>query len=462
MPFGLCNAPATFERLMETVLADLTWKICLVYLDDIIVYGRTFEEEVQRLKEVFTRLREVKLLMNPKKCSFFRNEVAYLGHVVSSQGVKTDPEKISAGFSRIARPLHRLTEEKMDFVWTEECQEAFEELKRRLEETPVLAYPWMDADFVLDTDASNFAIGAVLSQIQNGEERVIAYFSKTLGKAERNYCVTRKELLDRARHCGSLAQVFGRKQVISRYGVPLELHSDQGRSFESSIFKELMKMLGIKKTRTTPLHPQSDGLVERMIRTLLQYLSQFVSEHQKDWDEWIPTFLLAYRTSRHKTTGLTPSMVFMGRELRLPLDLLRGTSPSALTDEKTYVEEYRARLAETHNFVRERLRICSNKAKSWYDSRARPISFAQGEKVWLYNPKRTKGKCPKLQFDWEGPYEVVQRLNDLIYRIVRSPRKKLRIVHVNRLARFDSRTTNLKKSKDNDRHSSPKKRTCRR
>ncbi|GBN71182.1 Retrovirus-related Pol polyprotein from transposon 297 [Araneus ventricosus] len=223
MPFGLCNAPATFERLMETVLLGLSSEACLVYLDDIIIVGRTFEEHLNNLRKVFHRLQKANLKLNLKKCRFFQKEVPYLGHVISAEGVKTDTEKIKAvvdwprpetvldlrsflglctyyrrfvkSFSTIARPLHKLAEAKSNFNWTEECEKSFNSLKHSLTSSPILTYPRTDKDFILDTDASNEGIGAVLSQNIRNEERVIAYFSKSLGKPERNYCVTRKELL---------------------------------------------------------------------------------------------------------------------------------------------------------------------------------------------------------------------------------------------------------------------------
>ncbi|GBM71467.1 Retrovirus-related Pol polyprotein from transposon 297 [Araneus ventricosus] len=223
MPFGLCNAPETFERLMETVLRGLSSEACLVYLDDIIIVGRTFEEHLNNLRKVFQRLQKANLKLNLKKCRFFQKEVTYLGHVISAEGVKTDPEKIKAvvdwprpetvhdlrsflglctyyrrfvkNFSTIAKPLYKLTEAKSNFNWTEECEKSFNSLKQALTSSPILTYPRTDKDFILDTDASNEGIGAVLSQNIGNEERVIAYFSKSLGKPERNYCVTRKELL---------------------------------------------------------------------------------------------------------------------------------------------------------------------------------------------------------------------------------------------------------------------------
>ncbi|MBJ5579749.1 hypothetical protein JGG64_23060 [Salmonella enterica subsp. enterica serovar Derby] len=161
--------------------------------------------------------------LSPKKCQFFQKETCYLGHVISADGIKTDPTKIRAistwpvpkdvhelrsflglcsyyrrfmkGFSVTAAPLHRLTESKEKFVWTGSWQEAFNKLKEALSSAPVLAYSQPDQPFILDTDASNTGIWAVLSQVQDGQEKVIAYFSKSLSETERNSCVTRKELL---------------------------------------------------------------------------------------------------------------------------------------------------------------------------------------------------------------------------------------------------------------------------
>ena len=222
MPFGLCNAPATFERLRESVLRGLTYEACLVYLDDVIVIGCTFQEQMYNLRKVFQRLREAHLKLNPEKCQLFQKEVRYLGHIVSPSGVTTDPEKLEAvkswprpndkhqlrsflvlctyykrfisGFADIAKLLTRLTEEKRIFEWSTETETAFQALKEALCTAPVLVYPHPGEKFIVDTDASNVGIG-VLSQVQDVSERVIAYFSKTLSKAERNYCVTRRELL---------------------------------------------------------------------------------------------------------------------------------------------------------------------------------------------------------------------------------------------------------------------------
>ena len=115
------------------------------------------------------------------------------------------------------------------------------------------------------------------------------------------------------------------KELVSRFGVPVELHSDQGRNFESRVFQEMCRILGIKKTRTTPLHPQSDGMVERYNRTIEHQLAIFVEENRRDWD--IPLLLMAYRTVTHEATGVTPAKLMRDRQLRLPVDLLTEAAP---------------------------------------------------------------------------------------------------------------------------------------
>ena len=225
LPFGLTSAPARFERLMEKVLLGLHWKTALLYLDDVIVFSSDIDTHLERLAEVLDRLRSAGLKLKPSKCELLKTHVKYLGHVVSADGVATDPEKVKDveewpepvckndvrrfigtvgyyrryidNFATIAKPLTKLTTklEEPNFHWGPDEAEAFRILKTKLITAPILGYPDVTGTFMLDTDASHCGVGAVLSQIQGPQERVLAYYSKSLSPAEHNYCVTRKELL---------------------------------------------------------------------------------------------------------------------------------------------------------------------------------------------------------------------------------------------------------------------------
>ena len=241
MPFGLCNAPATFQRLMQSAMSQHIFRILLVYLDDLLVYSDTFDKHLESLSTVFQRLREVGVKLNPNKCGFAKAEVAFLGHRISADGIATDPEKTRAvmdfptpqtlrdvrsfvglasyyrrfvkGFASIARPLHSLisaVHEKhhkdhkkgerkpLKELWTKECDSAFRTLRNALSEPPVLAYADYSSEFILETDACQEGLGAILSQKdKDGRVRVIAYASRTVRAAEvkANYSALKLELL---------------------------------------------------------------------------------------------------------------------------------------------------------------------------------------------------------------------------------------------------------------------------
>ena len=775
MPFGLTGAPSTFERLMEQVLSGLQFKTLLIYIDDVIIYSKSVEEGLTRLETVFQRFRSSNLKLKAKKCLFFQREVTYLGHKVSDKGIETDPSKLSAvkdwpqpktvgevssfvgfcsyyrkfiqDFAKIANPLHKLTEKKQKvFNWTEECTLAFQKLKEHLISAPILAYPNAPDEFILDTDASDFSIGAVLSQIQDGHEKVIAYASKSLTKPERNYCVTRRELLavvffvkhfkhylygkrfrlrtDHAslkwlfrfkepegqiarwlemlgsyqfdiqhragklhsnadalsrlpcRQCGRIDQVevqavtrsqakhekidedfyetdknttenqneqtsdepwlqiwntetilknqeddaiigqmlrlkngaqakpnwnevskyspqlkaywflwdqlhvrnqilyrrwetkqvvwqlvlpfVMRKQIlqelhasptgghlgehkilakvrqryfwhdmkndvklfcqqctncaqkkppakknkaplgqyligaplervaldivgpfprsdsgnkyvlvlgdyftkwmeayplrnieaqtvaetfvhefVSRFGVPQELHTDQGTQFQSRVMNEICKILGIHKTRTTPFHPMSDGLVERFNRILESMLSLCVKTNQRDWDKFVPLVTMAYRSTPQESTQVSPNMLLFGHEINLPVDLMVGCpNESETLSEHDYVSDLRERLEIAHDYARRHLQSSANRQKKYYDIKMSGEPYQTGDFVWLYTPVKKVGVSPKLQKFWDGPYLVLERLSDAVYRIQQSEKSIPKVVHFDRIKKY--------------------------
>lgn len=788
MAFGLCNAPATFERLMEKVLHGLSWKVCLVYLDDIIVFSKDFQGQLENLRKVFERLKFANLKLSPKKCCLFQSKVSFLGHIVSKDGVSTDPEKIKAvqewpvpknvkdvrsflgltsyyrrfihHYAEKAKPLHQLTEKNKQFIWSEDCQNSFETLKAALIQAPILAYPSQNDHFILDTDASNYGMGAVLSQMQEGCEKVVCYFSKAFSGPQRKYCVTRRELLAivlsikhfhhylygrkftvrtdhgalrwllhfknpegqmarwleilsaydieivhragrshqnadslsrhpcfsaKCKHCQqtemkeinyslidpesqqeelnhsavqnnvhqvttrakkefnnkpcssetpdsmipipneklvelqtkdpnlsiimewkknsqkpewqyvapfnevvkyywqrweslliqneilyykwesdsgkdfnlkivipqdlkalvlehlhnsvigghlgikkTLSKVQARyfwyhlrsdvknwcskcdscaskknprkkyraplktynvgapferiaidilgplprtkqgnkyllvvgdyfskwleaiplrnqeattvasklvERIISVFGVPLSIHSDQGSNFESEVFQELCKLLGITKTRTTPLRPQSDGMVERANRTIENMLTAFVSENQNDWDEYIYLLMLAYRSSEHESTGFSPYQMVFATQPTLPIDIILG-KPETNDNQvfhTEYIELLRQKLDKIHDWARRNLNLSSKNMKRRYDYQSNAQVYKVGDPVWLYNPTRTKGRCPKLQKPWVGPFTIIHKISDILFRVQKSPHSKPKVVHHDRL-----------------------------
>ena len=264
MAQGLCNAPATFQRVMHLVLRGLTWNRALVYLDDIIVLGKSFGESLENLEIVLQRIRAHNLKLKPKKCQLFRTEVHFLGRTVSREGVAITNDHVECvlrwpvprdqheierllGFVNYHRdflpslastlaPLYALTKKGIAFDWTEECQAAFQKVKDLLVHAPVLAYPNNDDPYVLDTDASNIAVAAALYQVQQGQERAISFASLSLTPAQKKYCTTRKELL--------AVVVFTRRFRHYLLGRPFLVRTDHGSLAWLCRFKNPSGQLG--------------------------------------------------------------------------------------------------------------------------------------------------------------------------------------------------------------------------
>jgi hypothetical protein len=196
---------------------------CLAYLDDIICFSATMEEHAQKLRKIFERLEQANFKIQPEKCVFATDTVEYLGHICTPLGIRPDPRKVQAiveypvpktvrdirsfiglagyyrrhvpNFAKFAQPLTNLTKKNVPFIWTKEQQEAFTELKRVLSTEPLLIYPDFSQPFIVACDASTKALGAILSQVHDGEEKPVAYCSRQLNSAEAKYSVTELELL---------------------------------------------------------------------------------------------------------------------------------------------------------------------------------------------------------------------------------------------------------------------------
>ena len=273
MPFGGMNAPATFQRLMQQVLGSQYNKNVFCYLDDILVTGETWAELMEELQEVFRKLRGANLKLKLKKCEWGKTHIEYLGHMLEHDGYTPNQKKVQAivekqrpktmkelrgligmfGFyakfiphyTELMRPLHHLLKEKTysPAKWNTDCQESLEKLKKAITEAPVLAFPNQELPFKLYADASAEAIGAVLTQIQKGEEHPIAYYSRALNKSEINYSNTDRECLAclaALRHFYAI--LYGCKvTVYSDHMAAVWLHRQENPTKRAAIFQDHLR-----------------------------------------------------------------------------------------------------------------------------------------------------------------------------------------------------------------------------
>ncbi|KAL6476359.1 hypothetical protein MHYP_G00148580 [Metynnis hypsauchen] len=684
MPFGLCNAPGTFQRLMERMFGDCHYQSVLLYLDDVVVFSATVEQHLERLEEVFARLQMQKLKVKLSKCHFFQHQVSYLGHVVSAEGVATDPAKIEVvkgwecplhlaelrsflgfasyyrrfveGFSKLAAPLHHLVGKltgprrkgktpkiSLATAWSEDCEQAFQSLKAKLTSAPVLAYADFNKPFILEVDASHGGLGAVLSQEQDGklgavEQRwasQLASFNFNIkyrpGKSNQNADALSRQYMERfavgtgvppqlalvsgnEQPNGSRAQCSevvafpgrlpqdlsllqkadpvikpvwkfyserhhptaeeretlsstsrallrqwdrliekegllyrsvhppgggpeyfqlllpqclqeeilnsvhndhghqgtertlqllrgrcfwpnmaqdverwchqcqrcmlgkavqpkvrpywgtlqalepneilaidftvlepatdGRENVLvmtdiftkytqavptkdqrastvaqalvqnwfHRFGPPARIHSDQGRNFESALIRQLCKLYGVQKSRSTPHHPQGNGQCERFNRTLHDLLRTLPVDQKKHWPRHLPQLTFAYNTTPHQTTGRTPYFLMFGCHPRLPVDFLLGLGEN-LQSEGTldeWIERHQQSLRLVHEHVRQRSEELARRRNRNHNDQVNDCGFKEGQLVYLRNHAPGRNK---IQDHW----------NSCVYRVVRSP-----------------------------------------
>lgn len=678
LPFGLKTAPSTFQRMMNNVLSGLTGSRCFVFLDDVVLYASSLEEHDLKLREVFERMRKNTLKLQPDKCEFLRREVNYLGHVISENGVKPDPRKIEAVekfpvptttkqlkgflglagyyrrfvpmFSKIAAPLHKLLKKDIKYEWGSAQENAFQSLKQKLMREPILQYPDFSKEFVVTTDASNDGVGAVLSQGQIGKDLPIAYASRSLNKAEKNYSTTEKELLaivwgikhfrpylygrkfkvvsdhrpltwimnikdpgsrlirwrllleeydyeivfkkgslntnadalsravytvkkenddlmnrdnleingplsaeddegdekikvdeasrkailyefhdspigghrgmnktyeaikdkyywpnmkkeieEYVKRCKSCqlnkllkpkrkapmvitttakrpfekcamdivgpvvdsdqgnkyiltfqdelskfmvgipmpnqeAETVAKQfvsEVILKYGTPSELLTDQGSNFLSELFKNVCKLLKIRKVQTTAFHPESNGGLERSHRVLAEYLRHYVQEDQRNWDLWVPYAMFVYNTTIHTSTGYTPFELLFGHKAEIPSALKSRPEIQYAYDD--YANELKSRLQTSHEIARQKLIKHKEKSKEYFDKKTETCIFKPGDLVLLYDETVRRGRSKKLSNKWIGPYEIIQA--DNVNAVIKKGRKTQK-VHVNRLKPF--------------------------
>ena len=226
------------------------------------------------------------------------------------------------------------------------------------------------------------------------------------------------------------------EQMFCRFSPPDQLHSDQGRQFESKLLQEVCKIFHIKKTRTTPYHPQCDGQVERFNRTLLHMLSTTLKDYPVDWEEQLPKVCMAYNTSIHASTGYSPFYLMFGRKPKLPIDLLYPTKRGCDATVSEYASDLRCSLETAFGHVRHQLQTKHKQRKEYYDKKVHGDPYCVDDMVWLHNTTIPKGGSKKLHHPWSGPYRVVTKITDNDYRIESTDdRKQTLVVHFNGLKR---------------------------
>jgi hypothetical protein len=223
---------------------------------------------------------------------------------------------------------------------------------------------------------------------------------------------------------------------VSRFGVPLQLYTDQGSNFESKLLSEICELLTIEKTHATSMRAQANGVVERFNRTLVSMISKYCQESQKQWDKLLPILMMAYRSSSHSSTKISPNKMVYGRNVTLPMAAAIGRPITERNKTETvddYVNELRTNLECIHDFARKNIGKSFEYQKRHYDTNARQRNYYAGQCVWLHDPTRHKGVCSKLINKWKGPYLITKVLDDIVCLVKRSKLMKPKAYHIDRL-----------------------------
>ncbi|GKV27101.1 hypothetical protein SLEP1_g36308 [Rubroshorea leprosula] len=467
MPFGLSNAPSTFMRLMNQVFRLFIGKFVVVYFDDILVYSKNGQEHLDHLRQVFEVLREQKLYANLKKCSFITTSVTFLGYIITAQGIKMDPSKIDAivnwptptsmhdvrsfhglasfyrrfikNFSSIVAPItDSLKGDK--FSWSGKAQRSFEELKRKLTKTSVLALPNFDLMFEVDCDASNVGIGAVLSQ----EGRPIAFFSEKLNDTKLKYSTYDKEFYAIVRALEHWSHYLFSKEFIlhSDHEALKHLNSQQKISHRHAAWSEFLQAYPfLLKYKSGVQNRVADALSRRhaLLTSLQMKVTRFevIKELYEDdpdfsniWQatpnqafqqyhrqqDYLFKAEFAYNNSSNQATGKCPFEVVYGMRPLSPLDL----APLPTSRQFSVDAEQRAKeIKKLHEEVREKLQRQTIRYKAHHDKHRKKVVYKEGDWVWIHLRKERFPNRPnvKLSPRADGPFQIVEKINDNAYKI---------------------------------------------
>ncbi|MCG8033309.1 MAG: DDE-type integrase/transposase/recombinase [Candidatus Thiodiazotropha taylori] len=233
-------------------------------------------------------------------------------------------------------------------------------------------------------------------------------------------------------------------EFFTKYGLPLDLHSDQGKNFQSELFRQVCCLLEINQTKTTSYRACSNGMVERFNQTLVNMITTYVNQEQDNWDVYLPIVTSAYRSSVHECTGFTPNLLFFGRETNLPIHFLFGLPAQArqkFSSYTDYVLNLNDKYCKIYELVRKNLKANAKRQKKDYDTRIVFHTYAIGDIVYVLDNSRVVGKSPKLKRQvWKGPFVVIRKISDILYELKGPTKSKLKIIHHDRMRPFKCNT----------------------
>nr|GEV28773.1 reverse transcriptase domain-containing protein [Tanacetum cinerariifolium] len=419
MPFSLYNAPGTFQRCMLAIFHDMVEKTMEVFMDDFSIFGNSFKNCLSRLDKMLQRCEDTKLCLNWEKSHFMVKEGIVLGHKISKNGIEVNKAKIDVitklphpttvkgvrsflghvgfyrrfikDFSKISRPMTHLLEKDTPFIFSEDCIKAFQMLKKKLTEAPILIAPNSDLPFELMCDASDFTIGAVLVQRHEKHFWPIHYASKTMTEAESNYITTEKEML---------AVVYAFKKFRSYLLMnKCIVHTDHSA----------LKYLFAKKDAKARLLRQ----VEVSNRGLKRILERTIGQNRASWSDKLDDALWAFRTAYKTPIRCTPYKLVYGKACHLPIELEHKAywAPKQANFDLAVVGDYQKiqlnELNELHDQAYENSLIYKEKTKRIHDSKIKNRVFNVGDRVLLFD-SRLKIFLGKLKTRWSGPFTITK------------------------------------------------------
>ena len=232
-------------------------------------------------------------------------------------------------------------------------------------------------------------------------------------------------------------------EVIARFGSPLSLHSDKGSNYEIKIFTELCYLLEVKKTRTITRNTKCNGQTERFNRTLIRMIRSYLSTEQSNWALNLGCLAAAYRATPNESTKLSPNLLMLGKEVRLPSEIAFGSATCKNQDVTTYgqyVEILKKKMQKAHEICRENLMKNAKRQKESYDTSKAFNKYEKGDIAWLLQLNKKEGVCPKLQKPYIGPFLITEKLNNQNYKLLLSKSGKVIIVHHDKLKPYTGDT----------------------